>query len=96
MCPEIYERDPARFLSAPGLAQQATSKKTKVKLDLLTDIDMLLMAEKSISKIYHTINQYTNANNEYMKNYDENKKIIISKYWDVINLYGWVMSIKIS
>ena len=35
---------------------------------------MLLMVEKSISKIYHTINQYTNANNEYMKNYDENKK----------------------
>ena len=34
---------------------------------------MLLMVEKSISKIYHTINQYTNANNEYMKNYDENK-----------------------
>ena len=31
------------FLSAPGLAQHAGLKKTKVKLDLLTDIDMLLM-----------------------------------------------------
>ena len=37
---KIYERDPAKFLSAAGLAWQAALKKTKVKLDLLTDIDM--------------------------------------------------------
>ena len=34
----IYELDPAKYLSAPGLAWQAALKKTKVKLDLLTDI----------------------------------------------------------
>ena len=45
-CIEIYELDPAHFLSAPGLAWQACLKKTKVKLKLLTDIDMLLMVEK--------------------------------------------------
>ena len=43
MCLKIYELDPSKFLSAPGLAWQAALKKTKVKLDLLTDIDMLLM-----------------------------------------------------
>ena len=43
MCLKIYELDPAKFLSAPGLAWQAALKNTKVKLDLLTDIDMLLM-----------------------------------------------------
>ena len=43
MCLEISELDPAKFLSAPGLA---ALKKTKVKLDLLTDIDVLLMVEK--------------------------------------------------
>ena len=48
MCINIYEHDPAKFLSAPGLAQQAALKKTKVKLDLSTDIDMLLIAEKGI------------------------------------------------
>ena len=42
-CIEIYGFDPAHFLSAPGLAWQACLKKTKVKLELLTDIDMLLM-----------------------------------------------------
>ena len=45
---EIYELDPVRFLSAPGLAWQAALKKTKVKLDPLTDIDMLLMVQKGI------------------------------------------------
>ena len=39
MCPEISELDRAKFLSAPGLALQAAFKKTKVKLDLLTDIN---------------------------------------------------------
>ena len=40
MCLRIYELDPALFLAAPGLAWQAALKKTKVKLDLLTDISM--------------------------------------------------------
>ena len=48
MCLNIYQLDPAKFLSAPGLAWQAALKKTVVKLELLTDIDMLLMAEKGI------------------------------------------------
>ena len=47
-CIEIYEFDPAHFLSAPGLAWQACLKKTKVKLELLTDVHMLLMVEKGI------------------------------------------------
>ena len=47
-CIEIYGLDPAHFLSAPGLAWQACLKKTKVELELLTDIDMLFMVEKGI------------------------------------------------
>ena len=47
-CIKIYELDPAHFLSAPGLAWQADLKKTGVKLELLTDYDMLLMVEKGI------------------------------------------------
>ena len=45
---EIYELDPARFLTAPGLAWQAALRFTKVKLDPLTDIDMLLMAKEGL------------------------------------------------
>ena len=46
MCITIDELDPEKFLSAPGLAWQAAFKKTNVKLDFLTDIDMLVMVEK--------------------------------------------------
>ena len=45
---KVYELDPAHFLSAPGLAWEACLKKTEVKLDLLTAVDMLLMVEKGI------------------------------------------------
>ena len=50
MCLEMYELDPATLLSAPGLAWQSKQnlEKTKVKLDLLTDINMLFMVEKGI------------------------------------------------
>ena len=41
MCLEIYDLDLTSFLTAPGLARQAALKKTKAKLDLLTDIQML-------------------------------------------------------
>ena len=47
-CIDTYELDPAHFLSAPGLAWQACLKKTGVKLELLTDNDMLMMIEKGI------------------------------------------------
>ena len=46
----------AKILSAPGLACLAVLKETKGKLDLLTDINMLLMVEKSIREaICHSI-----------------------------------------
>ena len=51
-CIEIYELDPAPFLSAPGLAWQACLKKKGVKLELLTDIDMLLIVEKELEGEY--------------------------------------------
>ena len=69
-CLEICELDPAHFLSAQELASQATLKKTKVKLDLLIDFDMLIMVGKSIggSGIYHATHQYAEANDKYMEN----------------------------
>ena len=40
MCLKVYHLDPVKFLSAPWLAWQAAFKKTKVKLELLTDINV--------------------------------------------------------
>ena len=47
-CLEIYELDAANLLSAPGLAWQACLKKTGIRLELLTNIDILFMVEKGI------------------------------------------------
>ena len=71
-------------------------KKTKVKLELLTDIDMLLMVEKGIrGGICQAIHRHAKVNNKYMKNY--NKDIISSYliYLDANDLYGWAMSQKL-
>ena len=76
-CIEIYVLDPAHVLSVPGLAWQTCLKKTKIKLELLTDIHMLLMVEKGTrGGICQVIHRYAKANNKYMKNYD--KDIILS------------------
>ena len=92
MCLEIYELDLANFLWAPGLAWPAALKKTKARLHLWTDISMLLMLEKGIrGGICRTIHQYAKANNKYLKDCDKNKELSYVKYWDINNVYGWVM-----
>ena len=93
-CLEVYQLDPAHFLSLPGLAWQACLKKTNIKLELVTDYDMLLlMVEEGIrGGICHSIHRYAKANNKYMNNYDENEESAYIKYLDDNNLYGWAMS----
>ena len=92
VCLEIYELDLTTFLSAPGLAWQAAIKKTKVKLDLLTNVDMLLMVEKGITGgICHSIYRYPKANTKNRQDYDKNRESSYIKYWDVNNFYGWAM-----
>ena len=96
MCIKVYKLDPAHFLSAPGLAWQACLKKIKVKLELLTDPDMLLMVEEGIrGGICHAIHRNTKANNKYMKNYDKDEESSYIQYLDVNNLYAWTMSQKL-
>ena len=70
---EIYEFDPAHFLSAPGLSWQVCLKKTGVILELLTNNGMSVMAKKGIKGgICHTIYRYAKVNNKYLKNYNKN------------------------
>ena len=92
-CIDIYGLDLSYFLSAPGLAWQACLRKTEVKLELLTDIHMLLMIEEEIrGGMCQSLHRYANANNKYMKNYDKNIKSSYLMYLDANNFYGWAMS----
>ena len=75
------------ILAAPKLAWQSCLEKTEIKLELLTDVNMLLLIEKKIrSGICHTIHRYAEANNKYIKNYNKNKDLLKLMYLDANNL----------
>ena len=97
ICLNNYKLDPAHYFTAPSLFWDACLKMTDVKLELLTDIDMLLMVEKGIrGGISMISNRYGKSNNKYMGN-----KFNISgpskylQYLDANNLYGAAMSMKL-
>ena len=88
MCLEKYQLDSAYFVSARGLARQACLKKAGVKLELLTDIDMVLMVEKGTrGGICQAIRRYVKENNKYMKNYDKNNESLYIEYLNPNKLY---------
>ena len=48
-------------------------------MELLTDADMLVMVEKGISgTMCHSIHRHVKANNRYIRDYEPNRKNIIS------------------
>ena len=74
----------------------ASMFKTEVKLELLSDYQMLLMIEKGIrGGMSQSTQKYAKANNKYMKNYDKSNESSYLKYLNANNLYGWAMSQKL-
>ena len=94
VCSDNYGLDPAWYYTAPGLAWDAALKITDVKLELLSDPDMLLMIEKGIrGGISMISNRYGKANNPYMgSKFDNTEETRFISYLDANNLYGWAMS----
>ena len=96
-CNKIYELDPAHFFVCTWtrMANLFKKDKSKVKIELLTNIDMLLIVEKGTGGgIWHLIHQYVKTNNEYMKSYDKDMESSYLEYLDVNNLHGWALSQK--
>ncbi|XP_043470555.1 DNA polymerase-like [Leptopilina heterotoma] len=91
-CLIAYELDPAYYYTTPGLSWDAILKYTNEKLELLTDIDMVMFVESGIrGGISQCSNRYAHANNLYMKNYNKNEDSSYIVYLDANNLYGWAM-----
>ena len=95
-CIEIYEFDLIHFGFEPELPWQACLKKTEVKLELITNYEMLMIVENGIrGEICQATHRYAKANNKYMNNYDKNIESSYIKFLDANNLYGWAMSQKL-
>ena len=93
-CLKHYKLDPANFYTSPGLAWRACLKGTGIRLELLTDPDMLLTFERRIrGGITQVVRKYALANNKYMGNrFDPKSESSYLQYLDANNLYGWAMS----
>ena len=93
-CLRHYKLDPVHFYTSPGLAWKACLKQTGIKLELLTDPDMLLMFEREIrGGITQAVRKYASANNKYMGDkFNPNEDTTYLQYLDANNLYGWAMS----
>ena len=81
------------FCICAWISMASLFKKTGVKLELLTDYDIILMTEKGIrGRICQATHRYAKANNTYMKNYDKSIESSYIEYLDANNLYRWAMS----
>ena len=95
-CLNINKLDLAYYLSIPGLSWHSCLKMTAIKLELLTDHNMILLFEKGIrGGMCNAVHNYAKANNKYMKNYDSTKESTYLMYLDANNLYGYAMSKKL-
>ena len=93
-CLRHYSLDLAHFYTSPGLAWKVCLKHTGIKLELLTDPDMLLMFEWGIrGGITQAVRKHASANNKYMGyRFDPKFESSYLQYLDANNLYGWAMS----
>ena len=89
VCLDNYGLDPAHFYTAPGLVWKACLKKTRIRLELLLDPDMLSMFERGIrGGITQSVHRWAKANNPYMgSEYKPREPTRYLQYLDANNLY---------
>jgi len=90
---KYYNLDPCNYVGTPSFGCDAMLLKTGVQLELLKDSDMYLFYERGIRGGQSVIfNEYAQANNEYMEDYNKDIKTSFISYIDANNLYGHAMN----
>ena len=88
-CVASYGLDPAHYYTLPGFTWDAMLKHTRVKFELLTDIDMIMFIKRGIrGDLRQCSGRYAQAKNKYMYSYDSSGPSSYLMYY-VNNLYGW-------
>ena len=73
-CLKFYKLYPCHYFSSAGLSWDTMLKMTGVKLVKIFHIDMYLFIEKGLKGgVSYIAKRYSEANNKYMKNYDQTK-----------------------
>ena len=102
VCYKIYQLDVSYYYTSPGLSWDAFMKHTtqeykndkkEFAIELLTDMDMYLLFEKSIRGGLSQISKrYAKANHKELSTYNPNAIDEYILYLDANNLYGGGMS----
>ena len=88
----IFQLDPAYFLTLPSFGWEAMLKVTQVQLELLTEENKYLFFENGIrGGISSIMNRHAIANNKYMNDFDESKPSSYIIYLDKNSLYPEAM-----
>ena len=69
-CMQYYGLDPCHYFTSPGLSWDAMLKMTKVKLELMTDVNMYQFIEKGMRRVSGRVVQaWTGVASVYGYNY---------------------------
>ena len=89
---ENYGLDPAQYIGLPSYTWDAGLKFTKVELENISDLDMVMMFEKcKRGEISVISGKYCKANNKYLPDHNSNEKSCYVLQLDRNNLYGHSM-----
>ena len=96
LCNQEYKLDPCHYYTAAGFSWDAMLKFTKIKLDYITDQNVLEFFEKQIrGGLCTAMHRYAEANNPYLPNHNKALPNTYLSYVDANNLYGYAMSQKL-
>lgn len=88
LCLETYGLDPSFYYTAPVMFIDRMFKHTKVKLELLSDYNKILMFKMGIRGGFtQAVTRYSKANNCNVPSYNSSKPYTWITYLDASNLY---------